>query len=193
MGCGEGDDTRPDGDVPTGLTITWESKPEQIPGAGSSGIRIERATFRLANLRIVGDAGPQTLAALTLEWSAGVAPADLPVAGAPSGLYSRCIFDLAPAGTAYAYELVGTVQINDMTRPFTIRDTGTTAISIEYSIMLPPGSEAEIPIEVDIDQIVDAVDFAQVPFQDGRYLIDDGSAQLTVVRNELAIAFDVRE
>jgi hypothetical protein len=189
-GGGGGDDDEPpiDGNPMAGLTVAWDSKPETIPGDGPSNTRVERAVFRIANLRVVGDAGPLTVGAATLEWAAGTTPAALALADAPSGLYSRCVFDLS--GAPYAYEITGTVRDGDTMTPFTIRDTQSTAIAVDYGVMLPPGGSAEVRIDVDIARLVGVVDFSQVPLQGGQYLVEDGSPQLVRVRDELDQTFD---
>ena len=189
---GGDDEPPPDGTKPSGLTIEWESRPETIPGQSSSGIRIEAAVFRLANLRVVGDAGPLALGELALEWSTDRSPTDLILADAPSGLYSRCLFDLVSPGD-FAYEVTGTVDEDEQATPFTIRDRETASISIDYSIMLAAGGEATVPITVEIDELVNAVDFTQVPKQAGQLIIEDGSPQLARVRLELARAFSVEQ
>lgn len=188
---GGGDDEPPPDGKPSGLTVRWEVQPENIPGDGESGARIERVVFRLANLRVVGDTGPLQLGAVTLEWATGVSPTDIVLGEAPSGLYSRCLFEIAPTSD-YAYEILGTIDDNGEAIPFTIRDRGTASILVDYSIMLPPGGEAEIPIRAHADDLVDAVDFGGVTKLDGRYLVEDGSPQLAPVRVELARAFSVQ-
>jgi hypothetical protein len=183
---GEGDAGTADA-APAGLTIEWESRPENIPGAGPSDSFISAAELRLADLRVVGDAGPLALGAVTLAWAAEVSPAERVVDDAPSGLYSRCLFDLS------SYEISGTVEVDDVEHPFTIRDTTPIAVSFAYSIMLPPGGQAEIPVRVAIGRLVGAVEFAQVPLQDGRYVIEPGSPQLERVRDELDEVFDTSD
>jgi hypothetical protein len=99
------------------------------------------------------------------------------------------LFDLvAPAG-GYAYEIEGTVEQNSMKLPFTIRDRGTDAISVDFSEMLTPGGEARIEIHVRIDELVSAVDFSQVSIQNGTLLVEDGP-QLARVRLQLESAFE---
>lgn len=189
MGCSSsstGTDAPPTGE---GLTIQWRSRPEQIPDDSSS-IRLESARFRLTTMRVVGDAGPLQLApTVDLEWRAGIVPVDLVVADAPSGLYSRCIFDVTAMDGDYAYVLSGLVEIDDEQRPFLIRERGSHPISFDYSLTLSPGNGAAFPIRVEINKLVEAVDFRLVPFQNGRYLVDETSPQLAAVRDELARAF----
>jgi hypothetical protein len=179
----------------TGLTITWTSQPATIPGQPSSDLSIERAAFLQDELRLVGDAGPVPLDRDQLEWAAGTAPAALPVAGAAPGLYSRLLFELEgdeEGDDEYAYEITGQVRVNGDLEPFTIRDTGELTMSLDFSIMFPAGGSATIPVRIDLEAIVEAVDFSSVPFQNGRYLVEGGSSQLSAVRTAVRGAIAVR-
>ena len=191
FGGGGGDDDEPPGDGgPTGLTLAWESRPENIPSEDS---RIMRATFQLSNLRVIGDAGPLVFGTRTLAWARDVKPNDEYNPDAPSGLYSRCLFDLVAPSGGYAYEIEGTVEQNNMKVPFTIRDRDTAAISMDFTEMLAPGGEAKIEIHVRIDELVSAVDFSQVPIQNGKLLVEEGSSQLPRVRLQLSSAFEAED
>ena len=178
----------------TGLTITWASQPSLIPSEPSSDLTVERAVVHQDDLRVVGDAGTFPLDRDELEWARGITPTALPVPGAPPGLYSRLLFDLdgdTDGTVEYAYEIIGTVKINDAFRPFTIRDTSELALSLDFSIALPVGGSATIPVRIDLEQVVKAVDFGQVSMTDGRYLVENGSGQMTAVRAAVRAAFGI--
>src|SRR5450631_992612 len=79
-----------------GLSITWATSPNTIPGeTGGDGLSIASMTFRLANLRVIGDAGPgdtrTSVDSIELDWAAGAKPNAVSFADAPTGLYSRVI------------------------------------------------------------------------------------------------------
>lgn len=192
-GGGNGDGGGTDG---TGLTVTWESQPSTLPSTPSSNITIERAVVHQDDLRVVGDAGTFPLDRDELAWAQGTAPAALPVPSAPPGLYSKLLFDLDGdtdgSTVEYAYEITGTVKVNDVTRPFTIRDTSEIALSLDFSIELRIGGSATIPVRLELDRIVNAVDFQQVSLDNGRYLVENGSGQMTAVRAAVRAAFGVR-
>jgi hypothetical protein len=184
----------PDADAgATGLRVEWAGRPEVLPAQVSSEVTLDRAVFRTHELRVVGDAGPIGLDRETLEWARGIVPAPDVPAGAPTGLYSRLLFELEgddDGGEEYAYELVGTARVGSTMRPFTIRDAGELEVMLEFSIMLRAGEGARIPVRVELDKLVEAVDFAQAPVDDGRFLVE-GGAQLAAVRAKLREAFGV--
>ncbi|HWU85699.1 MAG TPA: hypothetical protein VN253_00385 [Kofleriaceae bacterium] len=189
VGCPADDTTLPDGGA-TDLRVEWTGQPATLPDQVSSEATLERAVFRPHDLRVVGDAGPIRLDRQTLEWARGINPAPDVVAGAPPGLYSRLLFDLEGDDGSYGYELIGTARVNSTTRPFTIRDRGELSLSVEFSIMLPAGAAERIPVRVELDKLVEAVDFSQAPVVDGRYLVEDAT-QLSAVRAKLREAFSV--
>jgi len=197
-GCFVGEDPPPGDDDGGGggggLTIEWNGHPGTIPSEPSSDITIDRAVFHLDDLRLVGDAGPIDLDRDQLEWSRGVVPTALPVMGALPGLYSRLLFELDGSDDGeveYAYEITGTVKVNDTFRPYTVRDTGDLALSLDFSIMLPAGGAATIPVRIEIDKIINVINFSQVSQQDGRYLVDNSSPQISNLRAAVPAAFGV--
>lgn len=192
-GCSVGDNPLPDGGD-KGLSIQWISRPGVIPSEPSSDMTIDHVVFHQDDLRVVGDAGPIDLDRDELEWSRGITPTALPVMGALPGLYSRLLFELDGSDgseVSYAYEITGTVKVNDTFQPFTIRDTSGLGISLEFSIMLPAGGSATIPVRIELDKIVGVVNFSQVSKQDGRYLVDNASSQISSVRAAVRAAFGI--
>jgi hypothetical protein len=197
-GCEIGDTAPPPVDGSGGgggLSIEWSSRPTVIPSEPSSNITIERAVFRQGDLRIVGEAGSFDLERDKLEWARGIVPTALPVAAALPGLYARLLFELDGEDDGeeveYAYEITGTVKVSDTFRPFTIRDTSDAALMLEFSITLPAGAGATIPVRIEIDKIAEAVDFQTVQMEDGRYLVEKSSPQISAVRAAVRAAFGV--
>jgi len=178
----------------TGLIVQWNSRPSTIPSGPASNATIDRVVIRQDDLRVVGDAGSLELDRDRLEWSRGIAPTALPVTGALPGLYSRLLFELDGSEGAmeeYAYEITGTVKIGNAFQPFTIRDTADLSLSLELSVTLPAGGSAVIPVRIEIDKVVGVVSFSQVPKQDGRYLLDESSPQISNVRAAVRAAFSI--
>jgi hypothetical protein len=193
-GC-QADDTTTPPDSGGGLSIEWNSRPTTIPSQPSSDVTIDRVVLRLDDLRVVGDAGIFPVDREWLEWSRGIVPTPAPVMGALPGLYSRLLFELDgdtdDGEIKYAYEIIGTVKVTDSFRPFTIRDTSDLNLSFDFSIMLPAGDSAVIPVRVEIDKIVNVVNFGSVPMQDGRYLLDGSSSQISTVRDAVKDAISI--
>lgn len=185
------DDAPPDEDA--GLTLQWSSRPESIPGPASSNIDLERVVLRLRDLRVIGDAGPgdpRTFRErLTVEWTAGLTPRDEDFADAPAGLYSRIVFELGGGDELYAYEIMGTVDLDGSSVPFTIRDREARPLSIDCALTLPPGGETSVTVNVDLTQIVERVDYDLLPTVDGRRVLETGDPQMAAIRAEIDAAF----
>ncbi len=128
---------------------------------------------------------------LDLLWATGEVPPDLEFPDAPTGLYARMSLELDRGTGTYAYELTGSADIRGVIEPFTVRDRDQLAVSFEYEIALPPGAAARIPVRIELDSVVRALDFEAAPVVGGRRVIETGDAQMPVVRTELAKAFGV--
>ncbi len=197
-GCPAGDDApAPDAADPPGggLVIAWAARPEPIPGRIDNRLTLAAATLRLRDARAIGDAGggdPRTLAAMVeLRWAAAVTPPALVFPDAPTGLYARTSFDLDRGAAPFAYELTGTVEIRDVVEPFVVRDRDRLPVSFTYSVALPPGGTARVPVRVDLDAVVRALDFEAAPVVDGRRVVDGDGGQADVLRTEMGKAFGV--
>ena len=187
------DDAGGSGSGGGGLRIEWNSNPLAIPGDLSPDLTIQRAVFLQDALRLVGEAGEFALDRDKLEWSGGVVPAPLPVTGALPGLYSRLLFELDgdDEDNEYAYEIAGTVKINAEARPFTIRDTSDVAFMLNFSITLTAGETTTIPVRVEIDRSVNAVNFQSLNWDGMRYVIENGNLQIPAVRTAVGGAISI--
>lgn len=197
-GCKVGDTgTPPDGGGGGGLSVVWNGQPTTIPSEPSSDMTIDRAVFHLDGLRVVGDAGTFPLDRDKLEWSRGIVPTAVLVTGASPGLYSRLLFglegDTEDGKTQYAYEITGTVKVNGSFQPFTVHDTAELNVMLDFSIMLPAGGIATIPVRLEIDKMVSIVNFSSVPMQDGRYLVESTSPQISAVRAAVKSAVGIHD
>lgn len=188
----EGDDM-PTPDTPDGgstvLHLAWAADPV-VPGPVGSGVVVERARFVLENLRVVGDAGPgdprTSLTDLTLEWRETEAPDLVDFPEAPSGIYSRVLFDI---DDGEAVEIRGTAEIEGTPVPFTVTDLGELAVSIEINLDLPPGEERTQTIDVDLGRVLDAIDFQALPIIENRRVLREGDPQLEEARTKLRESF----
>ena len=186
-GCGSGPSSAgADSAVATGdgsntitpaLSVRWATEPVAIPGDAGSNVTISRLLFRVANLRVIGDAGPgdtrTSVDAIQLGWSQGVTPESVGFAHAPTGLYSRIIL-LADGNLAdYSYEIGGSVNLDNVATPFVIHDRSPLAISLDTSATLDPGQATALTITVRIDQALQALDFHQLAHtSDGGLALD---------------------
>lgn len=197
-GC-PADDDPPPPDAPVGpgggLVIAWEPRPALIPGPVDNRITLELVVMHLRDARVIGDAGagdPRTLAPMVdLRWATGAAPAELRFPDAPAGLYSRMSFELDRGAGTYAYELSGTVEVNEVVEPFVVRDRERLPVSFAYGIALPPGGTARVPVRVDLDAVVRALDFENAPVSGGARVVEGDGPQGAALRTEVVKAFGV--
>jgi hypothetical protein len=176
-----------------GLRLEWHAD-VTVPSDVAPGCVLTRAELRVAELRVIGDAGSVDLASRELVWQA-TTPDAMNLASAPPGVYSRLRFELETEreeDDEFAYELRGTFTSGATTRPFVIRDHEEVAVSIPFSVVLPPGGEAAIPVAIALGAAVAAVDFAQVPVEDGVLLVEEG-AQYEAARAALLAGFQLVE
>lgn len=199
---GEGPDTQPwlldgsvagDGGGQQGLHVSWDADPA-LPAQIEDIITLTSATFQVKRLQVIGDAGagPSTTrtdfeAAFTER---GELPPHVVFPGAPAGLYSKVRLDL-DANEHPAYELTGTVRIGETVEPFRISSKDDLTIEIDgYSVALPPGQEATIPIELDLRDTLADIDYSALPVRDGERVLDDADPQRATVRDNVRDAFE---
>jgi hypothetical protein len=168
-----------DGSSDHGLTITWATSPNTIPGDtngdGVDGNSIASMKFRLANLRVIGDASAgdnrTSVDSLELDWATGMKPSSVSFPDAPTGLYSKVIL-LADGIVDYSYELAGTTKLDGNSLPYRIHDRSPLAISLDTSAMLEPNQTASLEITIRIDQALQSLDFHKLSNQNGTLVLD---------------------
>lgn len=176
-GCGNGDSAGLLIDAPVvigdgsnnatpALSVRWATEPVAIPGDAGSNVIISRLLFRVATLRIIGDAGPgdtrTSVDAIKVEWSQGMTPQAVGFADAPTGLYSRIILLADGNLIDYSYEIAGTVKLDNVVTPFMIHDRSPLAISLDTTATLDPGQATALTVTVRITQALQALDFHQL-------------------------------
>ena len=194
-----GDDMPDGGPTAASLHVTWTPVPAVLPGDITPELSVDRATFGVASLRVVGDAGPGDprtfLDDLKLEWDSGDKPDLLTFANAPPGLYSRVewLLDtknlLREDDPIYVFEIVGDVEINSNTEHYKIRETAQLPISFAVNANLVPPNDANIDITVDVAHIVEAVDFEALPEVSGDLFLGPGDPQMPAIRTKVVEAF----
>jgi hypothetical protein len=177
-----------DGAGAVGLTIPWSVKPT-VPGSVTSNVVVTSMLFRVDSLRVVGDAGTSvSLGDLTLTWATGETPMPAVFVDAPSGLYSKVVFHADGEIVDYSWEIDGTVQLDDGSHPFAIHDREDLTADINASATLEPGGNATLPVELDIDQPFDGLDFKSLDSDDGTLTLDTLDSQMDDFRDKLKSA-----
>ena len=166
-----------DGTGTVGLSITWATSPTTIPGdTADNTLTLAAMTFRLANLRVIGDAGPgdtrTSVDSIQLDWATGAKPKSVSFADAPTGLYSRVILVADGNLVDYSYELTGTTKLDGTTLPFQIHDRSPLAISLDTSAMLEPDHGLTLGITIRIDQALQSLDFHKLANESGTLVLD---------------------
>ena len=174
--------TNPDAAPPTGdgsnaghegLEVRWSAA---IPGAVTSDITVSSLLFRVASLRVIGDAGPgddRTSAdTFKVSWTQGSTPDPLEFADAPTGLYSHVAFLADGNLIDYSYEIQGMAKLNGNPTPFYIHDRSPLPVSIDTSATLDPNQITSIAIDVSLDQALQSVDWSHLDNNNGTLTLD---------------------
>jgi hypothetical protein len=152
---------------------------------------VTSATFNISRLQVIGDSGQPRTSAFPIAWS-GETFGDPPTIGfssAPGGLYSQVTIEMQQVGMA-SYEIRGTVKVGPTTKPFHIRDTAEVTIDITgYNVPFSPGSDAILPIKVDLRPPIESVDFAIVQDMNGTLEMGPTDPQMSELRDKLDDAF----
>jgi hypothetical protein len=162
-----------------GLSITWATSPSSIPGdTGGDDGSIATMKFRVANLRVIGDAsagdGRTSVDSIELDWASGAKPNAVSFADAPAGLYSRVIMVIADSSNLlnYSYELSGTTKLDGNVMPYQIHDRTPLPISMETSVTLEPNQAASLGVTIRIDQALQSLDFHKLSNNNGTLVLD---------------------
>lgn len=175
-----------------GLVVPFTTK-SPLPGPVGRDITVSRALFRVARLRVIGDAGPGDTRTsrdqLVLDWNAGTRPAAIEFADAPSGLYSKVLIDTDGETVADSYDITGTVRLRGESRAFRVHDLEPLKIAIDTSVALDPGKRAAVNIQLELGAAFEDLDFSDVPEEDGILELSMDDSQLSKFRNRLKSAF----
>lgn len=174
-----------------GLVFRFASEPS-LPGdvGGEYNPVIEQAELLLVQVRAIGDSSPggegTSADGLALSWADGEAE-ELRFPQAPPGIYSQLMAELD------GYEIQGTVEISGDELPFRIAQESGASIQISVNLdglELEPGGDRGITIEVDLGDVIRAVEWDEVPVDEqGSLHVRAESPQAEAVRERLADAF----
>jgi hypothetical protein len=175
-----------------GLVFLFESEPRLGDDdlGGEYNPVIEEAVLTLAQVRAIGDSAPgdaRTSAdRLTLSWDEGEAE-ELEFPQAPPGFYAQLLAELT------AFEITGTLQISGDRVPFHIAQAGVgleIAVGLD-GLELEPGMDRTVTITVELGDVIEAVDWDQVPEgDDGVRRVSPESEDMQQVRERLQDGFD---
>jgi hypothetical protein len=190
---GDGGDgsTDPDGaGGGVGLTVPFFTLPTTIPGQIKTDVTVSRILFRMASLRVIGDAGPgdtrTSQNTFQLTWSEGMKPASLVFVDAPSGVYSKVALLADGNLIDYSYEIYGTVKLPDGTHQYKIHDRSPLGAAIDADVMLEPGKRATLNIRVELAPAFDGLDFTMLHDDSGTLELDTFDSQMGDFRSRLA-------
>lgn len=171
----------------SGLTVTWGCTPD-VPGPLTADLRVDDVRLQASSLRVIGDSAAPgdartSRAPIDLRWrdNSGVpeAPADIELDAAPAGLYSR--IELGTGGSAEHLTIKGEVRVRGEWRDFEIEDERAHAVVKNIVLALAPGQHATIPITIDLDVLLAAVPFDDLPSDDGTIVFPDNDPRLDAV------------
>lgn len=199
-------DAAPDVEPPGGgVVVPWSARPS-LPGALNERIYVSSATFQIAHLQIVGDAGPgderTTRSAYQIAWAGAGPPEPETFPDAPVGVYSKATIQIGSPGVGvWAYTIDGTWLDDDddvrgaglkreELKPFRIFDYQRIDATIDCDNVLAAGGSAMVPIRLALLDVLAGINFDAL-FEDpnGVLLLGPGDPQLPALRMRLAQAF----
>lgn len=197
VGCG--DDSSTPGDAAGaggGLVVTWASDPDTPwPGDLGDGVTIERAMFAFDSLRLVGDAAPgdprTSKRSFELVWENASAPADVGFPDAPGGVYSQLsiLIDGHVAGPSIEWR--GRARVNSVDYAYRITDDSPFSLTLSIDKTLRPPDVTTLGLEIDFDNVLDAINFDMLDETGGVLELDNADPQITVFRTALMDNVDV--
>lgn len=195
-GCGD-DTSTPGSDAATGggFVITWSSDPVAWPGDLGDGVTVERATFALDNLRIVGDAAPgdprTTVSSRQLVWDDTSQPEAFDFPNAPGGVYSQLSLLIDGHVAGASIDIRGRANVDGTDYEFRIIDDSPFAVTLEIDETLSPPAVTTLGLHIDFTDVLDALDISTFEMDSGRLELDNGDPQFATFRAKLMESFAV--
>lgn len=192
--CHTSDPVLPDGgsasgdgsNLAQGLEVKWSAP---IPGQATSDVAVSSLLFRIASLRVIGDAGPgdnrTTADSIEVQWSVDGGPQPITFADAPTGLYSHVAFLADGNLVDYSYEIRGTAKVDGNLTPFAIHDRSPLPVSIDTSATLEPNQVTAISIVARLDQALQSVDWTHLNNNNGTLTLDTFDSGMNDFRGKM--------
>lgn len=182
-GCPKGGDDqvtpdgRPDATLMGGLTVRFIATESPLPLAPADDRNLSRVQLQAASVRAIGDAapgGPETTRTdYEMDWHESDAPNAIAFDAAPVGLYSSVEVRLEGEGGDDDGFLIEGEALREATfQPYRIVGNEPLTITIPTSTRLEAGVMATIRIDVDLASIIDGINFAEWPFENGAIQVD---------------------
>ncbi|WP_152629521.1 hypothetical protein [Haliangium ochraceum] len=174
-----------------GLAFHFASAPS-LPGdaGGKYDALIEDARFGLVQVRAIGDSatGENTSRdSFDLAWTGGGGEDELSFPQAPPGIYAQLLAEVI------RYDIYGTLELDSGRVPFRLSQENSAGIALSVSLgalELEPNMDRVVEIAVNIDDIVDAIDWDEVaPDEAGRLRVGGSSPQGGELHEAIADSF----
>lgn len=181
-----------------GLVLDFAAK-NGVPQTLEGDVVIERVVLGITVLRAIGDAAPGDLRTTRtedklgdFEWSNGLSPIPHLFEEAPPGMYSTVELRVARSVRANAaVDIFGRVPRAGTVVPFEIKAVApNVSVSVDVNKVLPPRRLETITIQLDVESLVEDIDWAAVPLTgEGRLFIGDGDPEMSKVTSQIKGAF----
>ncbi|HUJ57365.1 MAG TPA: hypothetical protein VLX92_02700 [Kofleriaceae bacterium] len=198
--CGASHHDHPDGSMPgddgggsAGLTVPWSltfDVPGDVPGS-TFDAEVDEVVFKVLSLEVTGDAGSvQIPKEVDVGWDTTSKPDAIVFPSAPVGLYSKLSIRVDGQLADNSFWINGHATVGGTTYPFKIYDRYFLTMTIDLNTMLSPDGSASIPIQVQLDQALNTLDFSKLDRDDDTITLDNGDfTTMTAFEKALEQAF----
>jgi hypothetical protein len=194
---GNGADASIDGNGgQAGIDLAFQAvpaPPTTLEGDGE--VRVTEIRFDLFDVRVIGDAAPGDertwRAHAELTFKDGQNPPPVVYEDAPPGMYSQLKWTVGDGANGVSVR--GTVRVDgvDDPVPFELEDEDPHPMERPLSVTLPAGGKVVLTLRVDTAVLLNGIDIGALPFEDGKFKLEDDDPQMDVFRANLAAALSV--
>ena len=188
--CGD-DTSMPGTDAATGsgLVVAWSTQPATWPIDLGEGLTLERATFAVDRLRMVGDAAPgdprTTASAFELLWDDVSRPPELSFPNAPGGVYSQLSLLVDGHVAGPSIELRGHARVGGTDYEYRITDDSPVSATLAIDKTHRPPAATGVVLRIDFEATLRAIDFSMVGNSGDRLELDNADPQIATFRAKL--------
>ncbi len=162
-----------------------------IPGDIGNGNHLDDVKFRMENFEAVitvAPNDPRTMVdEINLHWSQDSSPAVIVFDDAPPGLYTSVVLKLDSGDLlSHPFDIHGTYNSGGNTQDFEIEDDDSLSISAECNLVLKPGTDMTLMLQIHVADAVNAMDFQ------ADNDIKNGDPQMALFRTKLQQGFTIQ-